>query len=1137
MTVAGSETVQFTPEQIDAIERRSGDLFLDAGAGAGKTSVLVERFARSALDDGIDVGAILTITFTDKAAAQMRERIRTRLHALGANEAARETEGAYISTIHGFCARLLRAHAIRAGVDPAFRVLDQLEAGRLADSAFDQALTELAEHAPGAIELIASYGAWDLRASIQSLYAELRCRGELRPRLPQLPEELRTDLTRARRDLTLAAASVSSELGAIAEPSTRVVEALERLGRLGETLRDDAPWPGALDRHALPSGNGAALTTPACVTYSEALSELRTASEERWARPTLELLDGLLASFGRSYEHEKRVRSALDFEDLELLTRDLLRSDRRLRDRYRERFHRVMVDELQDTNGIQLELIELVSDEHLFTVGDAQQSIYGFRHADVQLFERRGERLERAGRRATLRTNFRSRPGILEVVNRVFEHEFGERFLELLPGRCEEPGDEPLVEPLVADKAAEWSPEGPAAPWRVAEARALASRIEQVLEEGAAPRDVVVLTRATTDMRAYERALEERAIPTYMVGGRGYWSHPQVVDMVAYLRVLANPRDEEALYSVLGSPLAGASLDALVVLAATARDVGRDPWWVLREHLDAVDGLAEEDHERLARIQAWIAAERAAAGRKSVEELLDRALGQTGYDLAVLALPGGQRRLANVRKLMRLGREHNAEHGPDLAGFVEWLRLRSRSWRPDPDQSEAPIESEALDAVRLMTIHRSKGLEFEIVCVADLGRAGRSGAELVRIGADARVGLRLGRPGSDAKVAALAFDRLGEEQRGRAAREERRLFYVAMTRARERLILSGAAKVEAWGNPAGGGTPISWLGPALVRDVSAGDGVSEGVRYRVVREVSGSRPSLPALDAVDPRSPHDPQDPPGPASAMAPPSVGAISYTSLAAYKRCGYRFYVERVLGIPAVEGRDGGEPAASGRSVLTATERGIVVHSLLERLDFRRPVPPSSASIIAAAPRPPSAAELDAITGLIERFAATELCGRLGRATWARREQRFGFPFEGALITGMLDVIAGERGERRLVIDYKTDRLDGRELAAIVQREYAVQQLIYALAALRSGAAEVEVAHLFLEAPEQPVSAVFRRDQTSGLQQTLLDLTKGLLRERSFAVTDAPHRELCHGCPAEGGLCSWPLEMTRRGSPDQLF
>jgi ATP-dependent exoDNAse (exonuclease V) beta subunit len=221
----------------------------------------------------------------------------------------------------------------------------------------------------------------------------------------------------------------------------------------------------------------------------------------------------------------------------------------------------------------------------------------------------------------------------------------------------------------------------------------------------------------------------------------------------------------------------------------------------------------------------------------------------------------------------------------------------------------------------------------------------------------------------------------------------------------------------------------------------------------------------------------------------------------------------------------------------VLSPAERGTVVHALLERFDFRRPVIPTSAAIIGAAPRPPSASELEAITELFERFAATELCARLGRATWVRREQRFGFLVDGALVTGVLDVIAGEPARRMLVVDYKTDRLERSDPADVAAREYSTQRLIYALAGLRAGAGEVEVAHVFLEAPDRPVITTFGGADGAELERALADLTEGLLQRRSFPVSDAPHRELCHGCPAEGGLCSWPIEMTRRASPEQLF
>ena len=313
------------------------------------------------------------------------------------------------------------------------------------------------------------------------------------------------------------------------------------------------------------------------------------------------------------------------------------------------------------------------------------------------------------------------------MIDAAFADVLGDRFRPLVAGRSGTAGGDgaagpgPLVELLIADKGSEWEEIGIAAPWRIAEARALAARVASLVAAGdCAPRDVVVLSRATTDLRAYERALEERGVPTYVIGGRGYWAHPQVVDLVCYLRALANPLDEEALYTVLTSPLAGCTLDALVIVASASRAAGRDPWWVLRDPGSLLDALAGADRERLASFATWFAQERAAVGRCGVEELVERALDLSGYDLAMLAMPGGPRRLANVRKLMRLGRAYEAQDGPDLRGFL--ALIAGRAGAGDPRESEAPVEGEALDAVRLMTIHRAKGLEFPVVCVADLGR-------------------------------------------------------------------------------------------------------------------------------------------------------------------------------------------------------------------------------------------------------------------------------------------------------------------------------------------------------------------------------------------------------------------------------
>jgi ATP-dependent exoDNAse (exonuclease V) beta subunit len=957
----------------------------------------------------------------------------------------------------------------------------------------------------------------------------------------------------SRQRLAGARFALVAELAAVASPGSSVTECLSRLELCGELMTDEHLWPAELDRVRL-RGNGAALSTDACGEYRDALEAYQAELAAQSAAPVRDALDDLLVRFGKGYTARKRGLSGLDFEDLELLTLELLRTHPSLRERYAQRFDRIMVDEQQDTNRVQLELIEAIARENLFTVGDVQQSIYRFRHADVSLFASRGQRLAADGRRLTLQTNFRSRPELLDVIGEMFAAELGEPFAPPRPGRESAGTDhDPRVELLLVDKGAEWELEGMAAPWRLAEARALAERIAALVAAGARPGEIVVLIRATTDMRAYERALEAHGLPTYVVGGRGYWSHPQVLDMVAYLRVLANPLDDEALYAALASPLAGASLDALVILGDAGRAAETTPWGALAEPGSALDELEGEDRRRLAAFASWVSAERAHGARRGPAALLSRVLVQTGYDEAMLALPGGRRRLANVRKLLRLAGEHEREHGPDLAGFARLVTERAAGLGADVRESEAPVEGDGVDAVRVMTIHRAKGLEWPIVCVADLGRSPRPAAQILRVGSGDRIGLRLSRPGARGRVNALEYRALRDEERQADEAEERRLFYVAMTRARERLILSGATRFDGWTGAASsnGGGPVGWLGPALVpelgRWITAGGGLVQrgdhGVLVRIAEPGGLRNPVVSPSPAAA-----GPQAEPAvgrPARAVcdvlpaargpAPPAT--LSYSALEAHRRCGYRFYAERVLGLPERSSATAESPGESR----PAADRGVVLHALLEKMSFRRPRVPGRTEldwVIAAAGQSPAGdAEADALLAVVEHFAASDLCGRLGGLLDARREQRFAFALrDGPLMTGVLDVLGREAGGSALVVDYKSDRVTGVDLAELTRTAYGTQRLVYALAALHSGATRVEVVHCFLDRSEEPVSVIYEVDQREPLQAELERMATGIL-ESQFVVAADPHRSLCAGCAAEGGLCSWPLAMTRRETVDRLF
>ena len=1254
---------RFTPEQRAAVEDRSGSALLAANAGSGKTAVIVERFVEAVRVDGVPVTAILALTFTEKAAGELRERIRRRLVELGEDEHARAVDGAWIGTIHGFCARVLRSRPLTAGLDPRFEVLDEPAAGRLAAVAYDRALDAWAAAlgAP-AVDLAAAYGL-GLREIVLGAHGVLRSRGATHPRLP-IPAERPAPSFAA---LAQARAAAAAEL-ATAGDGLRVSEgraALEACARLpaaepaaGGTASAappaegaagaEVPLPGALDAAKLGAG-AKALATDACDAYRRAWEAYRGACADHHARAALLLLDELLVRFGAEHAQAKAARAGVDFEDLQLRVRDLLAAERERR-RWSERFALIMVDEFQDTNRLQLDLLEALERGaasptaprgNLFAVGDEFQSIYRFRHADVDIFRERRTSLG-PDRVRGLTANFRSDPELLDVLNASFAPELGPRFRPLVAGRApDSPGDalrlfdpdppagEPPVELLVTDTRG-WEEHGGALglggladqPWRRAEARLVAHRLREEVGAGRRPGDVVVLVRATASLRLFEQALEDQGLPTYVVGGRGYWSQEQVRDGLAYLAALANPRDESSFYGVLASPFCGAGTDALVLLAQAGRDSGRGPWAALRAattgsdlafaHREAVcwdarsdpgwlGALPEEERGRLVRFARFFAAERARAERLPVEALLERAITETGYDLAVLARAGGERRLANLRKLMRLARDYEHAEGRDLRGFLAFAATQDLA---QAREGEAALESEGLDAVRLMTIHRAKGLEFPVVCVADLGRQGAGGRPRLLLGGErsddersARggmtVGLRLAALGGGEAVPALAYERLAAEEDRADAEEERRLLYVAMTRARERLIVSGGVDCERWPEPRPGGAPLDWIARAVA------PGLERRLRPAEADEPDARAAGAAEADEPDARAPADAahageevvaRDWDGrvarvrcrlnapatlgavlPTGAIAPdvrartgapatalpaaakvmpappvrprPAPQRLSYTALQAYAKCGYRFYLQRVLGLPPETppppAADPADPAGAADRGLDPRVRGTLAHVLLESLDFARPVPPEPEDVTTLASGHGvelTDDDIDDLRALVAAFAASPLCERLAAAQRVRREAGFAFALEpqggGPLVNGFVDVMATEAPGARLIVDYKSDRLEGAEPAAVIERDYATQRVVYALAALQDGAEQVDVAYCFLERSAEPVVRRFTAADAAALTEQVVSLARGVLEER-YPVTDQPHRELCGDCPGRRALCSHPESRTLAPAP----
>jgi ATP-dependent exoDNAse (exonuclease V) beta subunit len=897
-------------------------------------------------------------------------------------------------------------------------------------------------------------------------------------------------------------------------------------------VTESAPPERVVDLSALQSRGARA------ASYEQSRKAVERAALEELAASDHVLLQELLERFAAEYAAAKRRESAVDFEDLQLAARNLLRDDEGVRDAVRLRFRLVMVDEFQDTNRLQCELVDLVAHPEateVFTVGDEFQSIYGFRHADVEVFR---ERRARASHLLTLRSNYRSRPQVLAAVNHLFTGAFGDEYQPLAASaEFADPVFGHPVELLVTDKP---SYRGSGEHWREGEARAIASRVRELVDSGEAlPGEIVVLFAAGTDAERYEEAIRREGLPTYRATGRGYFGQQQVVDLLAYLHLLHNRYDDVALATVLASPFVGVSNDVLVLLR---RNALRRPLFTGLER-GLPEGLSTED-ERLLRAfrQRYERLVRASA-RVGLERLCEQVLAEHDYDLAVLARWDGSRRFANLRKLGRLARQYDAIRGSDLAGFVRFI---SEQEALGAKELEAVAEEEGADAVRLLTIHAAKGLEFKVVIVADAGRESggpRGGDEIVAL-SDGRFGFRMVHPTRGDRRPVFDFEAVREAEKAQERAERLRLYYVAMTRAIDRLIVSGAIDPE---RAADRETPIGWVLDRLDAHESLTNAAGEPVELergeaRFLLRVDLFAPrqdqaaagpvlvevgdQLPLFGELPLGAPPPGVELPELAAPPAPPlhHVRRLSYSALALFDRCSYRYFAERVLGLPPVAARRPQETDAEAAvGTLAGTEIGDAVHRLLEAIPLDAPVPPGRSELDAEVLTwYPTAgeAELDRIAALVDAYCASGLASRLATLAGARPERPFAFEHDGVLLHGRLDVL-WRQGDRALVVDYKSNALEGADPNEIVEADYGLQRLVYALACLRDGAEEVEVAYQFLERPDDVVSATFTRSDAAALET---QLSEAIARIRAGDFRPTPSEFACSDCPALDLVCAGP-------------
>lgn len=1102
-------------EQARALDT-SCSMAVKAGAGSGKTRVLTQRFMRMLFENpNMDIDSIVAITFTRKAAAEMKERIRRELSRRidqSGDEAEKKRLSALrlrmslanIDTIHGFCAGLLRENFALLGLDPQFRVMDEAEAElallRIADDAIAEFLDRYRDSQH--VKLIAR------RLSTSFFTSKLK-RG--------------------------------------------IIEAFKALRGKGWEPVSKEEWREGLDE--------------------KQDEDITSALEE----VGMQLITAIYEKFARY----KDAENALDFNDLEILTLKLLQTPG-VREHCFERYTAIMVDEFQDLNPLQKRILDLLVKKdgcippgRLFIVGDVKQSIYGFRGSDYTIFgDACREIVDSGGREVSLRICHRSSRTIISFVNRVFSNIL--EYYEDIEPWDESQNRECKVELIRWDSRAqrEW---GIKSRWEAVKgligkeasrqelesalghdhgtpilpgsrdyrAEALGKAIKRLLSMGFKYGDIAVLLRSRSSLAEIERVLTAFGIPYCILGGIGFWEAVEVTDMLAFYRLIFYPGDTLSLFSVLRSPIFGFSDDLLVKLArfiggydGGRHELGR----ILEDFINEVEGE-----------KVWIV-KRAAQVFKEVlqlgsllnaAQLMEQLIRITGYDRILAALPYGERRLRNMEKLVQIAREFEDKGSHSARRFLDYVdALRSSAVR----EQEAVLDSEDSDAVKILTIHASKGLEFRAMLLPDMDSKVRNdkplylvdeGCNLVTMGLDEK--------GELSEKTNPEYQRLLQQKLDAEIEESKRLFYVAATRAREYLGL--IAQKDTDDRKGRKQDVLNTFMKQLKRSMESCGDIEEMVEvdaseleehesghdqgYKKVLETMGRIITAGEIrggvrDINDDRYMRA-------LSRCQQPISGVISISSWMKYTSCPRRFYIEELAGIKGQDSlysslldcQEYGEIS----SECDFADLGIMVHKLLKEVDV---VNFGKSGVLAdgifsGLDDATRGRCLKYIEGF-RRIESGERSRRYGNLVCSLKEHsfmvllRYGLYFSG--IIDRIDIYEEGGLLKARLIDYKTNRIYGQADLEQKRDYYSGQLLSYAWAMnrfLHYQGRKVEVAQAQLYFLDVPVAVEVPLDEKrmAALMERIVDLAPAILGYRPFDEYPKGDGKACQWCGVKELCC----------------
>jgi len=1013
-----SPLFEWKPDQLAAL-KAGGDLVLTASAGTGKTTILVAKYIRELFKiirdtpqeelerpGGSPLNRMAAITFTELAAAQLKQEIRLKLSAVmfgddreieqvfpGEREVGvlqdfrrdyiasliRELDACYIGTIHSFCGRILRENFIEAGLSPAFGILAEETSGR-ADELQLEAANEALQAALAADEylraLAARIGYSTLRSELIYLADRLRTDGYSRIDVDSFCAEQRVRwIDEGGKALACAGdllRRMSAEL--IGLPSSSLTEKnRQKADVLGDLLLTAVPLTESVDSLlSSEAGNAlAALRTmhlltgkaPANVnelqkTYQALYDNgvpgdcppLKSVAGIGGDEPNIRSLLAAVRLYTEAYDRRKDALDLLDFNDLLLRARDLLRDNPSVRERYHRQFSHIFVDEFQDVDPLQHEIIGLLHQpgpgRALVVVGDGKQSIYRFRGADVTSFVDIAEKVSaEGGRQLPLETNFRSNASLIGTFNPLFGHLF-ER--ERKANRFQmEPAD------MVAFQL--HRPRAAAVEWikledydAANEGVAIVKAILRLTDGSATNRkgeplgfgDIAVLLTTYSHLTVYEDALRRHSIPYAVEGGRGYYRQREIWDIISYLKLLWFPQDDYSLAAVLRSPFCLLSDETLLLLAREDRLDGTKLF-----DGDPPAGIPEEEAGRFASFKDLFLRHRGLLDRLGTAEIIEELLEETGYEAVLLSRAGGDQSTANVRKLIEMARDYESSGVNSGLQFV--LDAAGRMLARETDrESQAKLGVAAGGCVRVLTIHKSKGLQFPAVVIPQLKYSGKQPNGPILYDRHAGLGVRSIDPETGETCPSPGWNRAAASINQQAEAEHLRLLYVAMTRAEEHIVLIGSEEKPR----------KQYVNPWQERLAAALE--EAGLEQGAISLINGSQLEQIARRAQAPADLHPEiaaAKPVAVPESAADAVAGEIVDRALipTGHKPCVFTCNVHRILKLlaadigfaesageaPGEEERDYADEAVAGIAPAKPVETGRAVHLLLEQINLTSP------------------------------------------------------------------------------------------------------------------------------------------------------------------------------------------------------